>query len=257
MSFVWITGASSGLGRAVAARLARAGETVVVSARRAEELQSLADECADASGRIVPLPLDVTDREAVREAADRLCDDEGVPDTLLLCAGTYQPVTADRFDAAAFGKQVDVNLMGTVNLLDAMLPRFRDREAGRIVFVASVAGYRGLPTSAAYGATKAALINLAEALRVELAPWGVVVQLINPGFVDTPLTRKNTFKMPFLMPLDRAAERMARALKTDRFETTFPRRFTWQLKVMRCLPYLLYFPIMRRFTGFGKRQTRQ
>ncbi len=257
MSLIWITGASSGLGRGLAERLARDGHTVAASARRADELKALEADCTGAAGTIVPLPLDVTDRAELRSQAEKLFEDHGVPDAVILNAGTYRPVTAEAFDAEAFGKQVEVNLMGAVNTLEAVIPAMRERGSGRIVIVASVAGYRGLPTAAAYGATKAALINLAEALRVELAPHGVIVQVVNPGFVDTPLTRKNEFKMPFLMPLEAAIRRMARVLETDRFEVTFPRRFTWQLKLLRCLPYALYFPMVRRFTGFHKAQARR
>ncbi len=257
MSLVWITGASSGIGRGLAGRLARNGHTVAVSARRADALEALKSDCAGAAGGIVPLPLDVTDRTELASQARHLFDETGIPDTVILNAGTYKPVTADDFDARAFALQVNVNLLGAVNVLEAILPPMRERGSGRIVFVASVAGYRGLPTSAAYGATKAALINLAEALRVELAPHGVIVQVVNPGFVDTPLTRKNTFKMPFLMSQEAAVDRMARALETDRFEVTFPKRFTWALKLLRCLPYALYFPIVRRFTGFDKPQGRR
>ncbi len=257
MALIWITGASSGIGARLAARLAKDGHTVATSARRAAELEKLASEAGGSTGRVVPLPLDVTDREAVRNAARQLFDAEGIPDTVILNAGTYVPMTVDAFDAQAFGQQVDVNLMGTVNVIEAALPPMLERGHGRLVIVASVAGYRGLPGAAAYGATKAALINLAEAMRVELEPRGVIVQLINPGFVDTPLTRKNRFRMPFLMPLDAAVDRMARALKSDRFEVTFPRRFTWQLKLLRCLPYALYFPIVRRRTGVASSQSRQ
>jgi NADP-dependent 3-hydroxy acid dehydrogenase YdfG len=257
MALLWITGASSGIGAGLATRIANEGQTVATSARRATELEKLASEARDLPGRIVPLPLDVTDRAAVHRAARALFDAEGIPDTVILNAGTYIPLDLDALDAEAFGQQVGVNLMGTVNVLEAVLPPMLERGHGRVVIVASVAGYRGLPSAAAYGATKAALINLAEAMRVELAPRGIVVQLINPGFVDTPLTRRNRFKMPFLMSLDAAVDRMARALKSNRFEVSFPRRFTWQLKLLRCLPYTLYFPIVRRRTGVRSSKSRQ
>ena len=127
-----------------------------------------------------------------------------------------------------------------------LLPRLIARRAGHVAVVASVAGYRGLPSAAGYGASKAALINLCEALKPELDGCGVRLSLINPGFVRTPLTDRNPFPMPFLMDADDAAERLVRGLESGRFETTFPRRFTWGLKLLRCLPYALYFPLTRR-----------
>jgi len=245
---VWITGASSGIGRALALRLAGEGSTVFASARSADGLRELEAEAAGLPGRIRPLPVDVTDREAVIAAVEAM-GEAGPIDLAVLNAGTYLPVEAARFDAARFEAQVAVNLVGTANCLQALLPGMVARRAGRMALVASVAGYRGLPTGAAYGATKAALINLAESLRLELHGTGVTVQLVNPGFVRTPLTDRNDFRMPFLMPVDKAAARMARGFRTDRFEITFPKRFTWQLKLLRLLPYALYFPLARRATG--------
>ena len=130
-----------------------------------------------------------------------------------------------------------------------MQQTFVHQRRGHIAIVSSVAGYRGLPTSAAYGATKAALINLAESLKNELDRAGVKLQLVNPGFIKTPLTDKNEFKMPFLMPVEKAVARMIAGLQTNRFEITFPRRFTWQLKLLRLLPYRLYFAFTQRRTG--------
>jgi short-subunit dehydrogenase len=158
-------------------------------------------------------------------------------------------MAAAEFDAARFRAQVEVNLMGTVHMLEALLPAYLAARKGHVVVVSSVAGYRGLPTSAAYGATKAALNNLAESLKYDLDRAGVKLQLVNPGFVKTPLTDRNDFKMPFLMPVEKAVARMIAGLQTNRFEITFPRRFTWQLKLLRVLPYRLYFAITRRRTG--------
>ena len=128
--------------------------------------------------------------------------------------------------------------------MGAMIARGR----GRIAIVSSVAGYRGLPTAAYDGASKAALINLAEALKFDLDRHGVTLQLIDPGFVRTPLTAKNEFTMPFLIPAEEAAEQIAKGLRGSSFEITFPRRFTYLLKLLRCLPYRLYFPLMARAT---------
>ena len=134
----------------------------------------------------------------------------------------------------------------TKRSLAAVLPRFIGKQAGHVAVVSSVAGYRGLPTSAAYGASKAALINMCEALKPELDRYGVKLSLICPGFVRTPLTDRNAFPMPFLMEAEEAAERIVNGLLRGKFEITFPRRFTWWLKLGRCLPYAWYFLLTRR-----------
>lgn len=245
---VWITGASSGIGRELALRLAREGCDVAASARSADDLAALSKEASELPGSILPVPLDVTDGAACEASAAHVRDALGGLDLVVLNAGTYLPVSAERFDRGAAMTQIDVNLGGTVNMLAAILPAMMETGAGKIAVVASVAGYRGLPTGAAYGATKAALINLCESLKFDLDRAGVRIQVVNPGFVKTPLTDKNEFKMPFLMPVDKAVDRLVSGLASNRFETTFPRRFTWMLKLMRCLPYALYFPIARRAT---------
>lgn len=185
------------------------------------------------------LPLDVTDLQAIRTAANEAFGDDA-PDLAIFNAGTYFPDEAETLDADAFRRTVDVNLMGVAHGLEAVLPGMVARGSGQIVIVSSVAGYRGLPRAASYGATKAALINLAESLRMDLGPRGILVQVVNPGFIDTPLTEKNDFPMPFLMPLDKAAEAFMAGISTSRFEITFPKRFTWILKAMRHLPNALY-----------------
>lgn len=248
-SRVWITGASSGIGRAVALAYARAGATVAASARAADALAQLAAE-PGAGGRIRAFPVDMTDRAAVAATVGRIEAELGALDLVILNAGTHEPVDARHFDPAVFDRLIAVNLTGTVNGLAAVLPRLIARRAGHVAIVASVAGYGGLPSAAAYGATKAALINLAEALRFDLARDGVRLSLVNPGFVRTPLTDKNEFAMPALMEVDDAAAALVRGLARGGFEVTFPRRFTYVLKALRLLPYRLYFPLVARLTGW-------
>lgn len=245
----WITGASSGIGRALAANLARRGWTVAVSARGEAELQSLVKETADATGSIHPFPLDITDIQKCAETVNQISGKLGEIALAVLNAGTHHPVDADGFDASAFARLVDINLLGTGNCLDPLLKRMIRAQSGHIAIVASVAGYRGLPTSAYYGASKAAQINFAEALKLDLDRHDIKLQLVNPGFVKTPLTDKNDFPMPFLMEVDDAAERMARGFESNAFEITFPRRFAYILKLLRILPYRLYFPIVSRMTA--------
>jgi NAD(P)-dependent dehydrogenase (short-subunit alcohol dehydrogenase family) len=242
----WITGGSSGIGRALALRLARAGRRVAISARNADALQELAAEAAPLPGRLLPLPLDVTDADACREAVARIERDHGPLALAVLNAGTHRAVRAATLDPADFRALVDLNLMGTVNSLAAALAPMRARRRGQVAIVASLAGYRGLPTAAAYGMTKAGLINLAEALQPELRALGIKLQLVNPGFVRTPLTDRNPFPMPFLMQPDAAADAFFRGLASNRFEIVFPRRLAWLLGLLRRMPNRVALAATRR-----------
>jgi short-subunit dehydrogenase len=242
---VWITGASMGIGESLARRLAQDGAEVVASARSAERLAALA---GGSGGRIVAWPVDITDRAAVCRAVERIEAERGPIDVAVLNAGTHQPVSAAEFTARGLHDLMEINVMGTAACLEALMPRMIARGRGRIAVVASVAGYRGLPTSAYYGATKAALINLTESLKFDLDRAGVTIQLIDPGFVRTPLTDRNEFPMPFLVSAELAADRIAAGLRSNRFEIAFPRLFVWILKVLRSLPYALYFPLVGRGT---------
>lgn len=243
----WITGASSGLGRALASRMAADGWTVAASARGVDQLGELAESTAALPGRVLAFPLDVTDRDAVAAAVAKIEQDLGPIDQAVLNAGSHQPVRAATLTSEPFRALAELNLMGTVHCLEALLSVMLPRGAGRVAVVASLAGYRGLPTSAAYGMTKAGLINMAEALKPELDSHGIRIQLVNPGFVRTPLTDKNPFPMPFLMDVEKAAEAFYRGLRSDRFEIVFPRRFAYLLKLLRVLPAPLAFAITRRF----------
>jgi NAD(P)-dependent dehydrogenase (short-subunit alcohol dehydrogenase family) len=242
---VWITGASMGIGEALARRLAGEGAEVIASARSADRLASLA---AVSGGRIVPQPLDVTDHAAVLAAVERIEAERGPIDVAVLNAGTHRPVKAEEFTADGLRRLMELNLFGVASCLEALIPRMTARRRGRIAVVASVAGYRGLPTSAYYGASKAALINLAESLKFDLDRAGVTIQLVDPGFVETPLTAKNDFPMPFLISAEAAAERIAEGLRSRRFEIAFPTTFVLLLKLLRILPYRLYFPLVGRGT---------
>ena len=247
---VWITGASSGLGEALARRFGEAGRTVAVSARDAERLASLA--AGSPAGRIVPFPLDVTDRGAAAETVAAVERRLGPIGLAVLNAGTHIPMSADTYSADTARRLMEVNYFGAVYALEALLPRMRARRAGTIAVVASVAGYRGLPTAAAYGPSKAALINLCESLKPELDRDGVSLRLVNPGFIATPLTARNRFPMPDLMPVENAVTALVRGLDGDAFEIAFPRRFTRALKLARCLPYRVYFGLVGRITGAGR-----
>mgnify|MGYP005855450911 CR=1 FL=1 len=246
----WITGASGGIGRAVALRLVAEGWNVHASARRAEALDALAAE-ARGPGRIVPLPLDVTDADACRAAVDRI-EAEGPLALAILNAGVYTPMRATNFDAATARRMFDVNLAGVANGLDPILKHMIPRRSGVIAITASVAGYRGLPDAAAYSATKAGLIAMAEALAMDLVDLGVRISVVNPGFVETDATAVNEFRMPFLMTPEAAAERIVEGLKRPGFEIAFPRRFAFLLRAVGMLPDRAYVAAIRWMTGWGR-----
>jgi short-subunit dehydrogenase len=241
----WCTGASKGIGQALSYELAARGAMVFASARSGEELDRLASD-RRAHQRIRPCPLDVTDEAAVAATVEAIEAAHGPLDLAVLNAGTHIPLDANDFSVRIFRQLFEVNVFGVVHGLAALLPRFIARGRGQVAVVSSVAGYCGLPSAAAYGATKAALINMCEALKPELDRAGVDLRLINPGFVRTPLTDKNPFPMPFLMEPDKAARRIVDGLGRRGFEITFPRRFTYGMKLLRALPYPLFFAVTRR-----------
>jgi NAD(P)-dependent dehydrogenase (short-subunit alcohol dehydrogenase family) len=242
---VWVVGASSGIGAALAEALVDAGARVAVSARREEALAALA---ARRPGQVLPLALDVTDPTAVHEAWQRVEATWDGLDAVFCVAGVYVPMRAAEFDPEVARTLFDVNVMGVVHVLDAVLPALR-ASRGHLVIVASVAGYRALPKALFYGATKAALIHLAEGLYLDLAPEGLGVSVVNPGFVRTPATAGNEFRMPALIDADEAARETLRGLARGEFEIHYPKRFTRWLKLMRLLPYRWYFSLVHKATG--------
>ena len=240
-SRVWITGASSGIGEALARELAGRGARVAVTARRADRLEQLA------AGRgIVPVPADVSDREMVLAAEETVRSELGGLDMAILNAGTFGQMDVTAWDTAAYRRHVDVNLMGLVHGVEAVLPAMRRARAGRIVGIASVAGYRGFPSSQAYGSTKAAEINLLESLRIDLLPLGVRVSTVCPGFVRTDLTALNTFRMPWLLEPEDAARRIADGLEKDKAEIVFPMPMMLAVKAVRLVPVRPWTAMMSR-----------
>lgn len=249
----WITGASSGIGRAAALEAVKQGWRVLATARRGDELAALQAECVDPT-RLIPAPADIADEAAMMQVIKQAETTHGAIARAFLNAGVYIPVRAQPFEPEKFRKTFDVNLGGTLNCLAAILPQMMARKAGQIAVNASVAGYSGLPNSSAYGATKAGLINMVESLKFDTDNAGVLLQLVNPGFVETPATATNPFPMPFLMPVDAAAQRVLAGMASGAFEITFPRRFAAILKFLRILPYSLYFPLVANATGWkGKK----
>ncbi|MES0882232.1 SDR family NAD(P)-dependent oxidoreductase [Roseibium sp. SCP14] len=251
----WVTGASSGIGRALALDLARFGWVVAVTARSADALFALQHEARDLPGAIEPFPGDVSDTEAMAGCAGMIHERLGQIALLVANAGVYLPQDGLNADADAFRTSFEVNLMGTVNVLLPAIASMKKAGKGQIAIVSSVAGYTGLPTSSAYGATKAGLINLAESLKFDLDRSGIRLQVINPGFVDTPATSSNPFPMPQLLSVEDAVREIRKGLERQRkFEIAFPRAFVWKLKLLKLLPYELYFPLIAKVTGWNKKQ---
>ncbi|MDE3010624.1 MAG: SDR family NAD(P)-dependent oxidoreductase [Pseudomonadota bacterium] len=245
---VWLIGASSGIGLAAAAALSARGAHVFLSARRQAALEEFVRDHPGSRA----LALDVTDAPAVAAATQQLLAD-GPLDLVCYCAGHYRPMRATELDLEELLRHQQVNLTGALNLLAAVVPALL-AAAGKgqtphLSLVASVAGWRGLPQGLAYGPTKAALIHLAENLFLDLRPRGVAISLVNPGFVDTPLTARNTFTMPALLTPQQAADAILRGWERGDFEIHFPKRFTRVLRLMRCLPYAWYFALVHRLTG--------
>ncbi len=249
MPTVWITGASQGIGEALSLEYASQGYCVYASARSSEKLHKLSQRAALLTGEIIPLPVDITDNSAVSSALDLI---NTSVDLAILNAGTHRPQSAISFQCDDLRQLVELNLLGTGNCLEHLIPIMLQQTKGQIAIVASLAGYRGLPDASGYGATKAALINLAESLKMDLENQGVDIRIINPGFVKTPLTDKNPFPMPDLMNAESAAQSIRKGLQGRQFEVRFPWRFATIMGLLRWLPTPLYFPLIRMMTGKGK-----
>jgi short-subunit dehydrogenase len=237
---VWVVGASSGIGAALARELYRRGAAVAVTARRADRLEQIAGQ------ELVPVTADVTDPEAISAAADVVRQSLDGLDVVIWCAGHWQRFDSLAWDSEAFAQHVEVNLLGLNNVIGAVLPDMVKRSQGHLVVVASVAGYRGLPGAEAYGATKAAQINLLESLRASLSRHRIRVTTVCPGFVRTEMTAGNTFAMPFLIDADTAARAIADGLEGRRTEIVFPWQMAVLMKLARVLPVRLWTAISAR-----------
>jgi len=237
---VWITGASSGIGESLARELAGRGARVAITARRGDRLDAIAGD------RILSVPADVTDLDAMRAAAARVEEELGPIDLAVLNAGTWRQMDVTAWDTELFRLHVETNLMGMVHGIDAVLPGMRRRRGGVIAGVSSVAGYRGWPSSEAYGSTKAAEINLLESLRIDLLPLGIRVLTVCPGFVRSDLTSQNTFRMPFLMEPPDAAARIADGIAREKAEIVFPLPMMLLMKATRLVPVRPWTALMSR-----------
>jgi NAD(P)-dependent dehydrogenase (short-subunit alcohol dehydrogenase family) len=255
-SRVWITGASSGIGEALIAPLVARGARVAISARRADMLAAIASEWQTRGADVRAFPLDVTDQAAVITTVRAIEQAFGGIDVAILNAGGHPPGSGARFDGQQFIDVMTLNYFGVIYGIGAVLPGMLARGRGYIAGVASVAGYRALPAAGAYGASKAALIHMLDSIRFDLEPRGIRVSVVNPGFVKTPLTDRNRFPMPFLMPLGAAVEALVRGLEKEQREIHFPKALTLTLKLLRILPYPIYQWIIVRATK-GRRLAKE
>jgi short-subunit dehydrogenase len=246
---IWITGASSGIGRAVALKFANEGWKVAASARRKELLEELSKE----NSNISSFPLDVTDRKSCVQVFEDILKKYSSIDLCILSTGTYDPKTEKEINLNEIENVFNVNFFGTLNCIKAVEKNLKSKKKGHIAIVSSVAGYRGLPNSSGYGPSKAALINLAESLYFDFKRHEVRVSLISPGFIKTPLTDKNKFKMPFIKSSQFAAEKIYNGLiKSNSFEVTFPKELTILMKIFKILPNKIYLYLIRKTTKFQK-----
>ncbi len=241
----WLVGASSGIGRATAALLHAKGARVVVSARDAAAL----DDFVGSHPGSLAIALDATDRKAMRAAAERIGRECGRIDMVVYCAGYFRAMRATSFDLDDALRHEQVNYVGALHMLDATLPGLLQQGSGHICLISSVSGWRGLPKALAYGPTKAALINLAECLYLDLTDRHIGVSLVCPGYVDTPLTAQNDYRMPAIISADEAARAIVRGWQAGAFEMHFPKRFTAWVGALRHFSPRLYFRAVRLVTG--------
>ncbi len=243
---VWLTGASTGIGRAVALELSAQGAVTGLTSRNEHALRDLRDEIERMGGRAIVLPGDVTDPIRMKAIAAEFEAQAGAIDILIASAGSHLFTRPERFDAREYLGLMDLNYGGMLRCIEAVLPGMLERRAGHIVGIASLAGYRGVPRAAAYGASKAAMISFLESLRFHVTRSNVKVTIVNPGFVRTPLTDKNDFQMPFLMEVGPAARVICSGIARGKDEIAFPVPFSWMIKAMRIIPFPLYKLIMSR-----------
>ena len=246
---IWITGASTGIGRALAIKFAKNGWNVAASARRENLLKELEELKQD----IYSFPLDVTDKEKCKEVFKKIEDKFKTIDISFFSTGTWDPGKEKEIDVEQIENVMKVNFFGTFNCIKSVEKYYRNKKSGHISIVSSIAGYRGLPNSTGYGPSKSALNNLAESLFFDFKRYGVRVSLISPGFIKTPMTDKNDFKMPFLRTTDFAADKIYEGLvNSNKFEIHFPKQLTLILKLLRILPYTLYLKLISKLTKYQK-----
>ncbi|WP_273823971.1 MULTISPECIES: SDR family NAD(P)-dependent oxidoreductase [Pseudomonas] len=246
---IWLTGASSGIGAAVAEVLLKSGARLAVSARNEQALEELGERYP---GQVLVVPGDLTDSQQVREIGERISQAWGALDTVILNAGTCEYVDAREFDASVIERVVRTNLLASSYCIETALPLLRAGTTPHLVGIASAVTFLPLPRAEAYGASKAGMRYLFESLRIDLAYEGIDVTIVSPGFVDTPLTRKNDFPMPLSWPADKAAEHICERLPRRPLEIAFPALFMAGLWPLSRLPRRLQLAIGKRMARNGQ-----
>jgi len=247
---IWITGASSGIGKALAIKFSEEGWQVAASARR----ENLLNEMEKINSNIYSFPLDVVNLDNTKKIFKEIVEKLGDIDLCVFSTGTYDPKKEREINIEQVQKVFNVNFFGTLNCVKSVETYFKNRKSGHISIVSSLAGYRGLPNSSGYGPSKASLNNLAESLFFDFKRYDVRVSLITPGFVKTPMTDKNTFKMPFLKTPEFAANKIYNGLiKKNSFEISFPTEFSIIMKLLRILPNRIYLYLIKKLTKYQKR----
>ena len=247
---IWITGASTGIGKALAIKFSQNGWKVAISARR----EALLNEIVSENKNIFAFPFDVTDKDKCNSTFNLIKNKFDNIDLCVFSTGTWDPKKEKEIDVEQIENVMKINFFGTLNCIKSVESYFKTRGYGQISIVSSIAGYRGLPNSTGYGPSKSALNNLAESLYFDFKRHGVRVSLISPGFIKTPMTDKNDFKMPFLKSPEFAAEKIYNGLVNSKsFEIDFPKQLTITLKLLKILPIKLYFKIVEKMTKYQKR----
>ena len=247
---IWITGGSTGIGKALAEKFASKGWNVAISARR----ENLLKEISDSHENIHEFPLDVTDKIKCKEVFEQIKNKFENVDICFFSTGTWDPKKEKDIDVEQIENVFKVNFFGTLNSIKAVEEYFKNRKKGTITIVSSIAGYRGLPNSTGYGPSKSALNNLAESLYFDFKRSNVRVCLVSPGFIKTPMTDKNDFKMPFLKTTEYAAEKIYDGLINKKvFEIHFPKTLTLILKIFSFLPSTIYFGLISKMTKYQKK----
>ena len=240
---VFVTGASSGIGRALSIKFANNGWKVLASARRLDLLKKLDKESINLNA-IIPIKMDISNREIVSSQVNKTIKKYGIPDIVLLNAGTNNPNSKNIFSIEETEQIFKINFFGTLNCLHALLPFLKKKNKSQVIFMSSVAGYRGLPYAAAYCSSKSAITTFAESIYNQCKSSGIAVRVINPGFVKTPLTDKNKFKMPMIIAVEKAADIMyKKIIFSKKFEINCPWLFCFIMKILRVLPNSLYFSL--------------
>ena len=243
MKKIWITGASSGIGKALALKFAEKGWQVAASARR----ESLLNEMSKSNKNIFSFPLDVTDNEKCKEVFNKIKEKFNEIDISVFCTGIHDPKSEKKLNLESIRKIMNVNFFGTINSINAVYDYFKEKKSGHISIVSSVAGYRGLPTGGGYCASKAALTSYAESLYFDMKRFNVRVTVVSPGFIKTPMTDQNDFPMPMIVSAEFAADEMFKGLTQSKaFEIHFPKKFTYIMKILKIMPNWLYLKLVKK-----------